>query len=166
MTPEVVVGSAHSPPAVWNVSRHRPTFARSTFCAIPQTSLQSGACVAQHQFSYASRKPCAAKRSASSRRSPARVSQDPAISGESEEPTYSESPSATGAKTSGHADLDLQHIAPHSLHDLDPSLCPTKGILPLVRLRFPAFEIRERLQHDNLQFSLRNHLLYLFGGFT
>ena len=63
--PEAVVGSAHSLPAVWKVSRHRPTFGLLTLRTMSHTARQVGACVDQHQFSYARRKLWAASMSAS-----------------------------------------------------------------------------------------------------
>lgn len=55
------------------------------------TSAQAGACVDQHQFSYARRMSCVASMSASSRRSATMSSRSVEIlsAGESVEPTYS-----------------------------------------------------------------------------
>lgn len=48
MSPEEVVGSPYSPPAVWKVSRQRPMLERSTSWTISQADDQVGAWVAQH----------------------------------------------------------------------------------------------------------------------
>lgn len=48
MSPEAVVGSPYSPPAVWNVSRQRPMLGRSTSWTISQAEDQVEAWVAQH----------------------------------------------------------------------------------------------------------------------
>ncbi len=163
MIPDFVVGSAHSPPAVWKVSRQSPRFGRSTFCTSPHTSFQSGARVAQHQFSYARRNPCSASRSASSRRSDASVSIEPVILGESEEPTCPHQQVRTTSTTENFC-TNLQHIAPHRLHNPHPPLRPSKRILPLPRPGRPPLEIRKRLHHHNLQPARRAHLPHLPGS--
>ena len=87
MSPEAVVGSAHSLPAVWKVSRQSPILGRLAAQTRSYADRQAGAWVAQHQFSYASRKECVARRSARAARSVARDNVGDFM-GESEEPTY------------------------------------------------------------------------------
>ena len=88
MSPEAVVGSAHSLPAVWKVSRQSPILGRLAAQTRSYAERQVGAWVAQHQFSYARRKECVARRSARAARSVARDDMDEFMEGESEEPTY------------------------------------------------------------------------------
>jgi hypothetical protein len=53
----------------------------------------------------------------------------------------------------------LQHIRPHSLHDLNPTPRPLKSLLPLLIAVDTALEVREWLQHHDNQSTLLTQIL-------